>query len=643
MYLNKIIVINYKSCQKIDIKLNKDEPSIFIGINDCGKSTLLRAIDLLLDGKSIFNFLKADKAKNDISNTRMPKKEFEELLSTYNLPALNYDEKEAIIIGEFKVEDDDFAPDFEDNVSTQLVWALENITNNLLYVAKVFDEKTSQVLDYILIKEAKTQPLALWAVSDKVIKETRKKNSISDEMVNNENNVGRFKKMEQIRSVYNNIPTELLWARYNEKKKDKQFFPEVNYLDWNFSFDELTAFTTSVMNQTIKPNIDSASAFANDEAKKAQEKINQNLAEIAEYLNKEVNSITKIKSNVIFTVQQKLTDLMVNKQNSDKDIHVDSQGDGIKRQLWFALIKWKVKQTLENPALNKRLIWCFDEPETHLYPAAQRDFFDKIKMISSGNVQSIISTHSTVFIDRTKMGTIKKFTLDDGYTLIDDCSSLEEIFESLKIRNSDFLFYDRFIVVEGATDYYLLPHLFKIFNNKSLLECNIQLVKLDGESKVAEKKKVFKGILKEFRKPNELTTYIFDNDVSIKYGENEFEGDQVFFIGKQDLEDSISNEIWEKFVIDKIKENDSAITLSLKEIEDIKNNIPADKEIPSNQKFYEKMNSVIKQKSNYVEILPPKGERLASEIIKYFVDVEDIPEEIRNAFSRIIESLNTGL
>ena len=34
-----------------------------------------------------------------------------------------------------------------------------------------------------------------------------------------------------------------------------------------------------------------------------------------------------------------VTDILINKLKSDKDIHLDLQGEGVKRQIWFALIK----------------------------------------------------------------------------------------------------------------------------------------------------------------------------------------------------------------------------------------------------------------------------------------------------------------
>jgi predicted ATP-dependent endonuclease of OLD family len=640
MYLEKLIVINYKSCKKVDTDLYKDEPTVLIGINDCGKSTLLRAIDLLLEGKTVFSFMKADKIKNDLSNTRLTSLEFEELLKTYEIPLIQYDEQKAVIIGKFKVEEDDINKDFEESFSLHLIWALEKAKDNFIYLAKVFDEKTQQITDLILTSEAQPDPLSLWLLKDKDLKKIREKNNITDELVANENKAGRFKIIEQIRAVYNNIQTQYTWTKYNDKKKDKAFFPEINYLDWNFSLEELTNFTTSVMNQTIQQNLETSSITANEEAKKAQEKINNNLEDIVQFLKIEIPSITKIKSNVIFNVQHKLTDLVINKDNTDQDIHLDAQGDGAKRQIWFALIKWKAKITLASESKNKKILWCFDEPETHLYPAAQRDFFDKIKLISKGNVQTVISTHSTVFIDRAKMKHIKKVNLIEGYTIIDRCFTSEDIFATLKIRNSDFLFYDKFIVVEGDTEYHLIPYLFQLFSEKSLLDFNIQIVRLDGESKLEENKKSFKNILKEFRKPNEFTTYIFDNDIKIKYDSPTFKEDLIYFIGKQDFEDSIGIKIWEKFVNNKLKEAGQNLIVSNEELQSILDAIPNNKSIPKNQKFYEKLNSIVKQKTNYIEVLPPKGEMLANDLKNYLLSKNDIPIELQKAFTEIIKNIN---
>ena len=49
MNLEEVIIINYKSCNLVDFKLKSDNPNIFIGVNDCGKSTILKGVELLFN------------------------------------------------------------------------------------------------------------------------------------------------------------------------------------------------------------------------------------------------------------------------------------------------------------------------------------------------------------------------------------------------------------------------------------------------------------------------------------------------------------------------------------------------------------------------------------------------------------------
>jgi len=69
MYLSDIIILNYRSCRNLHLRFQPDQPNVLIGINDSGKSTILRAVGLLLETKPKFNFLTEDKQKNDVSNT----------------------------------------------------------------------------------------------------------------------------------------------------------------------------------------------------------------------------------------------------------------------------------------------------------------------------------------------------------------------------------------------------------------------------------------------------------------------------------------------------------------------------------------------------------------------------------------------
>lgn len=225
---------------------------------------------------------------------------------------------------------------------------------------------------------------------------------------------------------------------------DKKFWFEYRYLDWNFTLEQFNVFANDVVNQKINNEIESASQFARGEASKAQDIVNKELGLLATSLKSDLHNIKSIQANISFQVNSSITDLLIEKENSDGAVHLDSQGDGVKRQLWFALIKWSALNSIEEGVTDTKFIWCFDEPETHLYPKAQREFFEIIKGVSLTNIQSVISTHSTVFIDRSKLKSINKVDLTGGYTEFSKCSTVDDIYQSLQIKNSDFLFYDRF-------------------------------------------------------------------------------------------------------------------------------------------------------------------------------------------------------
>ncbi|MDO9580266.1 MAG: AAA family ATPase [Bacteroidales bacterium] len=212
--------------------------------------------------------------------------------------------------------------------------------------------------------------------------------------------------------------------------------------------------------------------------------MNEQLKELKNTIGDILPNITGIKTKIYTNVQETVTDILINKINTDGDIHLDLQGEGVKRQIWFALIKSGTLASIQSGIKNKRFIWAFDEPETHLYPSAQRQLFEIIKDVSLSNIQTLISTHSTVFIDKSKLKTIRSVSLkDDAYSEYNECSSVDEIFESLELRNSDFLFYDKFLVIEGDTESYLIPSLYKLHTGKFLEEDNIQLINLTGKNK----------------------------------------------------------------------------------------------------------------------------------------------------------------
>ncbi len=289
----------------------------------------------------------------------------------------------------------------------------------------------------------------------------------------------------------------------------------------------------------------------------------------------------------------------------------------------------------------KNYIWAFDEPETHLYPTAQRQLFEIIKEISASTIETVVSTHSTVFIDKAKLSAIKIVSQDDCYTRHSNCHSIDEIFHSLELRNSDFLFYDKFLVVEGDTEEYLIPALYKIYSGNNLLEDNVQLVSLKGASKWTEQKKIFESVLDGFKKPLDQVVYLFDHDQIFEIGEQAATINQ-FFVGNQDIEDAIDSEIWIN-VVEKYTEG--KIVLEKSVIEQMKENISDKNKIPSHEKFVPSLKKLIRATymASGIEIhgnvLPAKGKDLVNLIIEQIKQRDEIPIRIIECF----EYLNRDL
>ncbi|WP_299289716.1 AAA family ATPase [uncultured Mucilaginibacter sp.] len=639
MYLANLIVVNYRSCKLLEVDLFNDEPNIFIGINDCGKTTILKAIGLLLDEKPVYHSLKNGSFKKDLSNSALSNESFEALLTKYSLPSFFYNPNQTLVLGKFVIEDHDI-DDENAPFSNQLLWAIENLSSQIWFM-RAFDSDSSIINSFILTKDSfqDNEFLTLWNRTAVDLAKRTKEFSIKPNEIENVNKQGRFSNLEKIRAIYNKVSLQICWAEYKIEKADKGLFPVFRYLDWNCSLDDIKKIAADAMATKIEAHIIPLKNYASIAAIEVEQEINQQLMLLKDSIGEMLPNITGIKTKIYFEVKETVTDILINKLNADGDIHLDLQGEGIKRQIWFALIKAGALASIESGMTNTKFIWAFDEPETHLYPTAQRQFFDIIKEVSQTNVQTLISTHSTIFIDKSKLNIIKSVSLNNiAYTEFNNCNSVDEIFEALELRNSDFLFYDKFLVTEGDTEAYLIPELYKIHTGSTLKDDNIQLINLTGKNKWIEGKKALENVLTGFKKSLEFVIYLFDADMKLELGTSAITSN-FFFAGNQDIEDSVSTEIW----IEIVKEaTDDKVLLSIEDIDQIKASIPANVEIRSNEKFFKQLQKLVKQKYSEVleepishDVLDSKGFASAQALIKQITSMNQVCPQISLAFNKL--------
>jgi predicted ATP-dependent endonuclease of OLD family len=267
----------------------------------------------------------------------------------------------------------------------------------------------------------------------------------------------------------------------------------------------------------------------------------------------------------------------------------------------------------------------------------------------------LISTHSTLFVDRALLSHITQVSLNLGYTSQSQCTSVDDVFGSLGIRNSDFLFYDRFLVIEGATEQHLIPGLYKKYTGNSLQDDNIQLIQLGGTGNWDISRKLLESALRDFGKAEEQIVWLFDNDFHSKI-HHQYKTSNVFFVGTQDIEDSISSEVWEKVIGESVSTMvesvedvqlaerlvDRPFTMSSGDIEAFKKTIVDKPKAKTEDKFAYRISKLVRQKLTEIKgeqitypVLPSKGEASATLLLKHISDLSQVDPNIKNAFDRL--------
>ncbi|MBL8029689.1 MAG: AAA family ATPase [Candidatus Doudnabacteria bacterium] len=622
MILERLAIINYKSCKNVIVDLQPDIPNVFIGINDAGKSVFLKAICLLLETDSTFHIAKEGQLTSDISNTGISELDYNSIFEKLNLPIFNFTENTTTIIGEFKIEEKDISEDFVESSTNILKWSIESLTENKLYILKQFTKENSSGKYFVCLKETKSNPLQLWSQNQTFLKDKKGELDISNDEVVNENKKGRFKNIELIRAIYSKSDVELSWAEHKDfVKKDKGFFPVCRYIDWNVTLKDVEKLAADSMASKIEGYKNTLQTSAKELSETVTQEVNQELAGKAGNLFEELPNITAIKAAVSFNIEENVSDIMINKTSSDGDIRLESQGEGVKKQIWFAFIKWASLQKITTEDIRKKFLWCFDEPEIHLYPAAQRDLYNILKKLSQSYYQVFVSTHSTIFVDRLNIKNIKRFTLKDGYSEILECSNVEDVLNSLKVKSSDFLFYDKFLCVEGPTEEILIPYFYELYFGRTLMQDSIQLINLGGKDECKKNKTMFEELLKNFQKSEEHVYYLLDSDSALS-------AKNITLIGTYDLEDSIDDSVW----IEVLKEC-CGLNYDESVFREIRKDLKNDRE----HKFYKLLSDKVYLDSNKEKkaCLPSKGEKSGKLIKSVIKDKQNIPSVITTLFQSL--------
>jgi len=377
----------------------------------------------------------------------------------------------------------------------------------------------------------------------------------------NVNRSGKPTSEEYRRALRMKLGSTVGWVDYSKKGVDVDLLPHFQYLDWNIDVTAISTMASVLANQLFQDRKSEIVDGVKSAIQSMEEEVNAEIQnKVLPAVREHVREILDIRASLKTPdFRASIENVMVKKDGGQGHVEMDNQGDGVKRHIWYALLKMNAerlgKRDVCEGSVSKSYIWAFDEPETHLYPPSQRSFFETLKKLAIGEVQVVLSTHSTIFVDRADLNSIRCISLLKSFTTTEDAHSGSDVLSFLGVRNSDFLFFNKFLIVEGPTEMILIPHLYSLYAKRSLSDDGIGLISLGGsgnrKASIASLEQAFEGYGGGFRK---LSVYIFDQD-EVGPNLNQATHENIFFIGRQAIEDSILSSVWVKVVNKWLLEN----------------------------------------------------------------------------------------
>lgn len=184
--------------------------------------------------------------------------------------------------------------------------------------------------------------------------------------------------------------------------------------------------------------------------------------------------------------------------------NADTMGDGFKRAITFAIFRSYVefaKAGINSLSVHpNRFLFLFEEPELYLHPTAQRTLFEALSQISQHH-QVLISTHSPfffqpkntdMFIKMKKVHANPKPFSELVRINLSDMSE-RELLQIISFKTSNTAFFSKkTVLVEGDSELIAIPHIARtLCEDWDFVKKNITIIKINGKGNIRRFKKFF--------------------------------------------------------------------------------------------------------------------------------------------------------
>ncbi|MCE5224466.1 MAG: AAA family ATPase [Porphyromonadaceae bacterium] len=182
---------------------------------------------------------------------------------------------------------------------------------------------------------------------------------------------------------------------------------------------------------------------------------------------------------------------------TENGISLENKGKGRENLIKTQIALDKAKERTE--------VITIEEPENHLSHTTLRKMINDISE-NHDNKQLIVTTHNSLIVTSLGLKNVIWINNNKGTTLADIPETTADYFS--RIDNSNllqFLLAEKAILVEGATEYLMLPELYKVIYPGSSLQLDkIDIISCNGLS--------YKQYLEIARQTNHKVAIITDND-----------------------------------------------------------------------------------------------------------------------------------
>lgn len=451
--LHKLKIKNFRAIGVNPVTIDLDEIVILVGPNNAGKSSILRAYELIMsEGSKNANLTIDDFPNRNINSVNLPEIELFSIVNSHNSPGQRWikkDSKGEMIVRERWKWHTPGAPTrqgYDTQVNDwvkEVPWGAANVANSRRPEPHRVDA----------FENPEEQAEAIVKILDSILKEKVKEVTENLEADGNKTEYGSL--LEQIRGIQQKI--------VNESES------QINSVELELTGSINRVFPGYVVSFDAKPEEDLE------------------------------NSISFFK---------KSPQLLMGPEKGFKS-DIGRQGSGARRTLLWAALRYitengyhKTKRKERESSLERPNVLLIDEPELCLHPSAIREACGVLyDLPKTDNWQVMVTTHSPAFIDlsrdnttivrveRTMEGEIQGTTLfrPEKVKLDDDDRRLLKLLNQFDPYVAEFFFGGHSIIVEGDTEYTAFKH---IINNEPEFFKNIHIIRARGKATIASLVKI---------------------------------------------------------------------------------------------------------------------------------------------------------